>query len=530
MLRSVLAGGLLIAALCAGADARTLRIASANDPQSMDPHALSLQYQSRVVTQIYEGLVNRSRDFKLEPSLAESWERTAPLAWRFRLRAGVSFHDGTPFTADDAVFSIERAMSRTSQRANQLRGIAGVKKLDAGSIEIRTAETDAVLPEKLWLVAMMSKAWSEKNRVTQPQDYNARQETFAVRHANGTGPFMLERYEADARTVLKANPRWWGRGTPYGGGNLDEAVFVVIQSDATRLAALASKQVDLVLDPPLQDLPRLKADPSIKLVSTADIGTQYLALDQHRAELPDSGVSGRNPFKDRRVRQAMYQAVNVDAIRDKIMAGLAKPTGGVTPSEVASLFDAGLQTRLPYDLAAARKLMQEAGYGTGFEVTLDCPNNRYINDEELCIALAGMWAQIGISVKVNAMPRVLFFPKLERFETSLYLYGWGGAITDADSILTPVWRNLGEKGIGSNNYGRWRNDKFDALVAQQAVEPDPKKREPLVRAALQEFREGLHVIPLHRQVIPWAARKGLVAAHRPDNWLEVAWVKLPAAK
>jgi len=159
MLRSVLAGGLLIAALCAGADARTLRIASANDPQSMDPHALSLQYQSRVVTQIYEGLVNRSRDFKLEPSLAESWERTAPLAWRFRLRAGVSFHDGTPFTADDAVFSIERAMSRTSQRANQLRGIAGVKKLDAGSIEIRTAETDAVLPEKLWLVAMMSKAW-----------------------------------------------------------------------------------------------------------------------------------------------------------------------------------------------------------------------------------------------------------------------------------------------------------------------------------------------------------------------------------
>ena len=128
------------------------------------------------------------------------------------------------------------------------------------------------------------------------------------------------------------------------------------------------------------------------------------------------------------------------------------------------------------------------------------------------------------------MPRVLFFPKLERFETSLYLYGWGGAITDADSILTPVWRNLGEKGIGSNNYGRWRNDKFDALVAQQAVEPDPKKREPLVRAALQEFRESLHVIPLHRQVIPWAARKGLVAAHRPDNWLEVAWVKLPAAK
>ena len=204
----------------------------------------------------------------------------------------------------------------------------------------------------------------------------------------------------------------------------------------------------------------------------------------------------------------------------------ANPTGGVTPSEVASLFDAGLQTRLPYDLAAARKLMQEAGYGAGFEVTLDCPNNRYINDEEICLALASMWAQLKIKVKVNAQPRVLMFPKLEKLDTSLYMYGWGGSITDAETIMTPVLRNRGDKGVGAYNYGNWRNDKFDALAAASSVEPDPKKREELIKAALREFKAGQHLIPLHRQMIPWAARQGVGLVHRADNWLWLPWVSV----
>jgi len=294
----------------ASAPARVLRFASAFDPQSMDPHALALLYQTRVVSQVYEGLVNRGRDFRLEPSLATSWEMVDATTWRFRLRPGVRFHDGTTLGADDVVFSIERALDKASQRRNQLFGIRGARKVDAGTVDVLTTQPDAVLPDKLFQIAIMSKAWCEAHGVARPQDYNARQETFAVRNANGTGPFMLSRYEADVRTVLKANPAWWGRGTPAGGGNVDDAVYQVIQSDATRLAALQSGQVDILVDPPFQDLARLKVDPSFKILTTDDIGTQYLAFDQHSAELAGSDVKGRNPFKDVRVRRAVQLAID----------------------------------------------------------------------------------------------------------------------------------------------------------------------------------------------------------------------------
>jgi peptide/nickel transport system substrate-binding protein len=208
------------------------------------------------------------------------------------------------------------------------------------------------------------------------------------------------------------------------------------------------------------------------------------------------------------------------------MNGLSEPTGGLTPSLTAALGDASLETRLPYDVAAARKLMADAGYADGFEVTLDCPNNRYINDEEICIALASMWAQLKVKVKVNAMPRALFFPKLEKLDTSMYMLGWGGAITDAETLMTPVLRNRGDKGVGAYNYGNSRNDKFDALAAQSSVEADPKKRETLIKAALHEFKEQVHVLPLHRQMIPWAARAGVNVVHRADNFLEVNWVTI----
>ena len=179
---------------------------------------------------------------------------------------------------------------------------------------------------------------------------------------------------------------------------------------------------------------------------------------------------------------------------------------------------------MPFDLPLARRLMAEAGYADGFDVTLDCPNNRYINDEEICIALAGMWAQLKVKVRVNGMPRATYFPKLEKHDTSMYMLGWGGAVTDAETTLTPVLRNPGEKGVGFYNYGRWRNDKADAIAARSSTEADPKKREELVKAALKEYKDNIHVLPLHRQVIPWAARQNVNVVHRADNWFEVQWV------
>ncbi len=200
------------------------------------------------------------------------------------------------------------------------------------------------------------------------------------------------------------------------------------------------------------------------------------------------------------------------------------PTGGLTPSPLGAYNDPEIEKRLPFDLALARRLMAEAGYADGFDVTLDCPNNRYINDEEICIALAGMWAQLKVRVKVNGMPRATYFPKLEKHDTSMYMLGWGGAVTDAETTLTPVLRNPGEKGVGFYNYGRAKNDKADAVAARSSVEADTRKREELVKAALKDYKENVHVIPLHRQVIPWAARTNVNVVHRADNWFEVQWV------
>ncbi len=522
---AVLAALLLLAA--APLAAKTLRYVSAFDPNSLDPHSLALLYQTRVVSQIYEGLVDRDREFRLEPSLATSWESLdGAKRWRFKLRPEVKFHDGAPFTADDAVFSIERALARTSQRANQLRGVTGVKKVDALTIDVELAAPDAVLPEQLWQVAMMSRAWAQQHNVLAPQDYNARQETYAVRHANGTGPFMLKSYEQDRRTVLVANPDWWGRGGKDA-GNVTEAIYTVIQSDATRLAALASGEADFVIDPPFQDVARLREDRRLSSLQITDIGTQYLGFDQARDELLNSDVlnsdkKGRNPFRDLRVRQAIYQAIDIDAIVAKVLRGLALPTG----SFVSKLVDGHvpeLDRRLPHDPARARALLKEAGYPDGFGVTLDCVNVTY--RAAVCQAIAAMLAQIGIRVTFQPSPSATFFPKLTQATTSFFEFGWSPG-TDAWAMLNNVVRSYDGVASGAFNGGRYSNPKLDALIDAIRVEPDLGKRRRLVGDALRLMADDLPLIPLYRRRLTWVMRPNIHAVPWPNDVLELRWVRI----
>jgi peptide/nickel transport system substrate-binding protein len=500
---------------------KTLRLASAFDPQSMDPHALALLYQTRIASQIYEALVGRDRDFKLEPALALSWQNIDARTWRFKLRPDVKFHDGTVLTADDVVFSIERALARTSQRSFQLRGITGARKVDGLTVDILLAAPDAVLPDKLWLVAIMSKAWCEKHGVQLPQDYNARQETFAVRNTNGTGPFMLSRYDPDTRAVLVANPNWWGRGGP-GTGNLTEAQYTVIQSDATRLAALASGEADFVVDPPFQDVARLKQDKKLKYAEVSDIGTQYLGFDQARTELQFADVKGRNPFKDVRVRRAIYQAIDVDAIIGKVLRGQATPTG----SPISRLLDGyvpDLEKRLPYDLVAARALMKEAGYAEGFSVTLDCVNVTY--RAAVCQAIAAMLAQVGIRVTYQPSPTATFFPKLTQATSSFFEFGWSPT-TDPWAMLNSIVRSYDGAGAGTFNGGRYSNPKMDELIDAIRVEPDIGKRRQLIGSALRLWQSDLPLLPLYRRTLTWVMRPGISAVPWPNDIVELRWVKI----
>jgi len=520
-MKSLLIATTLAALACAhAASAQTLRWAGQGDPQTMDPHSQNESMTNMMNGQVYERLTSRDKQLAIIPGLAVSWEQTTPLQWRFKLRPNVKFHDGTPFSADDVVFSIERGQAATSQIANYANAVGKARKVDDQTVEFNLSAVNPIFLQHLDTLWIMSKSWCEKHKVTAPLDFKNKEETHASQNANGTGPYMLVSRAPAIKTTYKRNPAWWGKHE----GNVQEIVYNPIQNDATRSAALISGEIDFVLDPPTRDIDKLRSTSGVKVIDGIENRVVFIGMDQMRDELLYSNVKGKNPFKDVRVRKALYHAIDIETMRAKLMSGQSFPTGGLTPSPLGSYNDPEIEKRYPYDMALAKKLMAEAGYADGFDVTLDCPNNRYINDERICIALAGMWAQLKVKVSVNGMPRATYFPKLEKHDTSMYMLGWGGAITDAETTLTPVLRNPGEKGVGFYNYGRSRNDKFDALAAQSSVEADTRKREQLVKAALKEFKESVHTLPLHRQVIPWAARSNVNVVHRADNWFEVQWV------
>jgi len=522
----VVATALAACALCAAAP---LRIASGFDPQTMDPHAVALLYNSRIYTQVYDALINRDEQFRLEPSLALSWQSLDPSTWRFKLRPGVTFHDGTPFTADDAVFSIERALGPTSQRAFQLKGVTGAKKVDDLTIDVQLATPDAVLPEKFVGLAIMSKAWCVRHGVEKVQDYNGKQETFAVRNANGTGPFRLDRYEPDVRTVLKAHPRWWGRSQPVAdkrNGNVDEVSFVSIRQDATRLAALASGEVDLVLDPPLQDVERLKADRQLTLLQIADLGQQYFTFDQWHDELPGSDIiePGKrgNPFKDLRVRRAVYQALNVELIAQKVLRGQATPTGAFLSPRVDGS-PSELDWRLPFDPGKAKLLLAEAGYPNGFTVTLDCVNIAY--RENVCQAAAAMLTQVGIRTTLRSSPTNQFFPRLSQGTSAFIEFGWTPT-TDAWASLNALFHTWSKDGGGTFNAGRYSNPALDTLIDSIRVEPDMTRRRAMVGVALRLIGEDLPYVPLYRRTLTWAMAKKVSAVQWPNDLIELRWVRV----
>ncbi|MBL8334613.1 MAG: ABC transporter substrate-binding protein [Rubrivivax sp.] len=523
-MKHALAALALVVLAHAPALAQTLRWASQGDALTMDPQSQNEGLNNAINGQVYERLTRRDRNLVLVPSLATEWQQTGPLTWRFKLRPGVKFHDGTPFTADDVVFSVNRAKHPSSTFSVYANAVGTPVAIDPLTVEFRLDKVNPIFLEHADTVSIMSRAWCEQHRVQRPLDFKSKEESHASFNANGTGPYMLVQRQPGIRTSFKRNPAWWGRFE----GNVQEIVYTPIANDATRLSALVSGDIDFVLDPAPRDIPRLRNTPGVKVVEGPENRLIFIGMDQQRDELLHGSLKDRNPFKDVRVRRALYQAVDIETLRTRLMNGMAQPTGGLTPSPRGAYDDPELERRLPFDLAAARKGMADAGYAEGFEVTLDCPNNRYVNDEEICLALAAMWAQLKVKVKVNGMPRSTYFPRMEKHDTSMYLLGWGGAVTDAETTLTPVMRNPGPKGEGLYNYGRSRNDRFDALAAQSTTEADPKKREQLVKGALREWKEQVHTIPLHRQVIPWAMRSNVTVVHRADNWLEVPWINIAA--
>ena len=506
----------------AGVTANPLRWAASGDPQTMDPHSQNEGLTNSVNSQVYEFLLLRDKKLKLVQGLATEWKQIDPLTWQFKLRQGVKFHDGSAFTADDVVFSMERAKHANSQVRVYAIQSGTARKVDDFTVEFKLPQVNPIFLDHVTGIMIMSKSWSEKNNCVTPLDYKNKEEKFTSLNANGTGPYRLVSRQPDIKTIWKKNDAWWGKHE----GNVTSVTYTSIKNDATRVAALISGEVDFILDPPPQDMERLEKTANVKVVNGVENRVVFIGMDQARDELLYSSVKGKNPFKDKRVRQAMYQSIDIEAIRVKLMRNQAFPTGSMTPSPLGAFNDAAIEKRRPFDVAAATKLMAEAGYPQGFEVTLHCPNNRYINDEKICQALAAMWAKINIKIKLDAQPRAIYFPRLDKLDTSLYMLGWGGAITDAETTLTPVLRNRQAGGIGDYNYGNYKNAKLDEAAAASSKEADVTKRTALIKQALLAHNDEINHLPLHRQVIPWAMRSNVTVVHRADNCVQYEWISV----
>ncbi len=515
------AAALMALAVAVPAQAATLRWGAQNDILTLDPHSQNHSTTHSIIQNAYEGLTRYTKTFEVEPALATSWQSITPTQWRFNLRKGVKFHDGSPFTADDVVFSFDRIRQPQGTNQSYVAGVKEVKKIDDNTVDFILDGPNPVLLRLLSDFRIMSKAWCIKNKSENIQNYKAREETYASRHANGTGPYIIESWEPDKRVVMKANPNWWDKIQ----GNVTEVYYLPIKSDATRVAALLSGDVDLVTDLPTQDVQRLRSDPKLKVMDGAENRTIFIALDQFSPELKYSNVKGKNPWKDIRVRKALNLAVDREAIKRITMRGLSIPAGIMVPPGVNGNTPE-IDKVAPVDLEGAKKLLAEAGYPNGFEFGLDCPNNRYVNDEEICQSLVGMWGKIGLKVKLTAQPMASFIAKVENFDTSAYMLGWGVATFDALFTLQALAHTKTKGADGSFNFSRVSDPKLDALIDASKTEMDTKKRDQELRDALVLIRDNYYFVPLHHQLRPWAMKKNVSTVYKSDDRQEPRYARV----
>lgn len=495
----------------------TFKYAFQGSLKSLDPYSLNETFTLGTLGNVYEGLTRRGPDLKIEPALAESWEIIEPTRWRFNLRKGVKFHNGNDFTADDVIFSAERVKSEGSDLKTRFPDGTKFEKVDDHTVDVILTAPNPILHAEWATWHMIDKEWAEANdsvKVTSASDQNA--STISLQ-ANGTGAFKITSHDAGVKTTFEKNPDWWDNGSNK--HNLDKIEFSTIASDATRVAALLSGEMDLVYPIPVQDIKRVDANATTSALTGPELRTIFLGMDQRRDELLESSVKGKNPFKDIRVRKAFYHAIDIEAIKSKVMRNLATPS-----SIMLSPFmfeNADQFSRLEYNPDGAKALLAEAGYGDGFEVGMDCPNDRYVNDEAICQAVVSMLAKVGVKVNLNAQPKAQYFAKVLAsggFDTSFYLLGWTPGSFDSWNVLTNLHGCRDDEGNGGLfNLGGYCNEKVDELSAKILSENDAATRLDMITQAYKMTTDEVAYIPLHQQGLAWGVSSSVDLVQRADN-------------
>jgi len=487
--------------------AKTIKWSMQGDSLTLDPHAQNEGPTTQVSRQVYEALVTRGLDMSIGPQLATEWRTQGPNTWIFTLREDAKFSDGSKMTSEDVVFSILRAKQRTSDFKEYISTVSGVKAVDDYTVEITTSKPNPILLNQLSNIFIMSKAWSEKNFAIQAQNWDAGQETYSATNAMGTGPFQITLREPNTKTVFKRNKHWWGEMKD---SSVTEIHLLPIKNAATRVAALLSGEIDIVTDAPVQDLARISSSAGHKVESTAQMRTIFLGMDQSADKLR-TGNTGDNPFKKKAVRQALYQAIDIEAIKQKVMRGQSQPAGIVTFPGVNG-YTPELDARLPFDVDAAKKLLADAGYPNGFEVELRCPNDRYVNDEAICTAVVGMLGKIGVNVNLFAQTKSKHFQELGDNQADFYMLGWGVPTLDSHY----VFHYLYETGASWNKVN-FSNADVDAAIRVMEGEVNLDKRNEAIAKVWGIVKDDISYLPLHHQVISWASKNNVDVPIRPNN-------------
>ena len=506
-----------------GAWAAELRVGMKLEPSSIDPHYHNLSPNNAFARHIFDRLVHTDEKQRLRPGLAVSWKPLDDTTWEFKLRQGVRFHDGSPFTADDVLFTFQRAPNveaSPSSFATYTKGKT-FKMIDDFTVLIRTERPYPLMPNDVAQLNIISKKHGEGAKTA---DYNS------GKAAIGTGPYKFVEWVPGDRLVIEKNPDYWGEKAKF-----DRVVLKPIKSGPARVAALLAGDVDMIDLVPTADIARLKGDPNVVLSQGVSNRVIYLHLDHDRDKSPFvTGTGGKNPLKDLRVRKAISKAINRPAIVEKVMEGIAIPAGQLLPE---GFF--GVSPNLApeaYDPEGAKKLLAAAGWGGGFGLTIHGPNDRYINDAKIAQAIAQMLARIGIDTKVETIPKSVYFRRASRGgpnktpEFSFILVGWGAGTGEASSPLKSLLHTYDKaRGFGASNRGRYSHPAVDVLVEEALATVDDAKREQLLQAATEVAINDLGIIPLHYQVNTWATRRGLAYTPRTDEATVIMNVVITAA-
>lgn len=511
----------LAAGIATPALAETFKWAGTTDPQTMDPHAVSSAPVLGFLNNVYEGLVRRSKDMSIEPALATSWE---PIGngegWRFTLRQGVTFQDGSSFDANDVMFSYARASSEASDVKGWFAPVSDVVMVDDFTVDFMTSKPNPLFPDSIANWMIMDADWTKGIGADTPDKENGNAATL---QANGTGAFMVKDRQPGIATTLVPFDGWWGEAEH----NVTEATFSPIKNPATAVAALLAGDVDMINPVPIQDAQRLVGSDKVDVIQGIEARVIMLGFGHEAETLKYGADAGKpNPFQDVRVREAVAKAVNVPAILQAIMRGNAEPASQLV-SPAMNGFSSANDARPTFDVAGAKALLAEAGYADGFSFGLKCPNDRYLNDEAVCQAVVSMLAQVGITAELDAMPVRNYWPELRADNFDMYLLGWSpGTFDHEHPVRFLASTPNSEKKLGSWNFGGYSNARIDELLPQIQSEIDAGKRQAMLDEVTALYQSEHAYVTMYVQPLVWGVRDGIELTQRPDNFFILRWVSV----